>query len=315
MKLPSGNRVTLRQFEAFCAVAMAGGVSKAAKGLSRTQSAVSMSLIELENALGVKLFERVGRRLLPTDAGRRLLPRAVELVDRVDEFVEMARDEPTASGHVSIGASRTVGPFMMPELMERFLAENPGATLELVVANTEDLLQRVRALTLDCVFVEGDVNDPDLARHAWMTDTLCMFARAEHPLVRDAGQRPRAAVRVAQAELAGVRWALREPGSGTRELFLRALATIGTRPRIATEISDPFALKQMVMRSDFLGCLSRRAIADELGSGTLVEVRIPAPEIDRMLARILWAVWHPGRYRSPIVERFVAFATEAARER
>ena len=75
-------RLSLRQLEAFCAVAMTGGVSSAARRLARTQSAVSTALGELESALGTALFERAGRGLRATDAARRLLPRALEVVER-----------------------------------------------------------------------------------------------------------------------------------------------------------------------------------------------------------------------------------------
>ena len=77
-------RVSLRQLEAFCTVSMTGSVSAAARRLSRTQSAVSAAIGELESALGTALFERAGRGLRATDAARRLLPRALEVVERAD---------------------------------------------------------------------------------------------------------------------------------------------------------------------------------------------------------------------------------------
>ncbi len=318
MKNAPGPRVSLRQIEAFCSVALAGGVSNAAKRLSRTQSAVSMAVIELEQVLGVKLFERIGRRLHPTEAAQRLLPKAIELTERVEEMFDLVLDDPRRSGHLSIGASRTIGPFAMPQLVESFVASRPKATIALEVANTDELVGRVRALKLDCAFVEGEPGDPTLARQAWARDELCLFARAGHPLLAGAlsargreapgGELALGARRIRAARLRSASWALRERGSGTRDIFLRAVAPSIGDLHVAVEVSDPLALKQLVLRTDLLGCLSRLAIDPELRSGTLCEIAPPTAEAARALGRVLWLVWHPGRYRTPLVDAFIAHA-------
>lgn len=315
----TGSRVSLRQIEAFCAISLEGGVSAAAKKLSRTQSAVSMALIELEQSLGVKLFERLGRRLHPTEAARRLLPKAIELSERVDEILDLARDDLARSGHLSIGASRTIGPFVMPRLIEGFIADRPDTSIVLEVANTDELVRRVHALTLDCAFVEGEPGDHSLARRAWANDELCLFARAGHPLLAEAratsGEAdacaPAPVHRVRPARLRTASWALREKGSGTRDIFLRALVPSIGGLRVAVEVSDPLALKQLVARTDLLGCLSRLAIQSELRDGSLCEIAPPSADAVRALGRILWLVWHPDRYRTPLVDAFIEHAIRA----
>lgn len=300
----SRSRLSLRQLEAFCAVAQLGGVSAAAQRMSRTQSAVSTALSELELGLGARLFDRVGRRLQPTEAARRLLPKALELIERAAELPALAADPGELAERLALGASRTIGPFVMPTVLEPFLAARPKLTVELVVANTQRLVTQVLGFELDLALVEGSVNESDLSIERWLTDELCLFARRGHPRL----QAPRAApstgrastvpgtVPVSAATLREARWALREPGSGTRETFLRALAPLIGAPRVGLEISDPQTLKQFVAGGEWFGCLSRRAVAEELAAGELVELRSPEPAVHRDLIRHFWILSHPQRY-------------------
>jgi DNA-binding transcriptional LysR family regulator len=304
-------RLSLRQLEAFCAVSMAGSVSAAARRLHRTQSAVSAAVSELEAALGIPLFERAGRGLRPTDAARRLLPRALEVVERAAELPALAGGAHGVAERLRLGASRTIGPFVMPGLLARFATLHPRAAVELSVANTAELLARLRRSELDLAFVEGDVHAPGLSLTEWLPDELCLFARAGHPLTaRFGGTRlvGAAARRDYVHALAGAGWALREPGSGTLETFLRALAPAIGAPRIGITVDDPLALQRMVAAGDWLGCMSRRAVADALAAGTLTELPPPDASVGRALSRRFWIVRQPERYRSEAVDALLALA-------
>ena len=307
-------RVSLRQLEAFCAVSRAGSVSAAARSLSRTQSAVSAALGEFERAIGTPLFERAGRGLRATDAARRLLPRALEMVERAEELPAIAAGTPGGSEHLRVGASRTIGPFVMPSLLARFDAARPRASIELTVANTAVLLDRLRRVELDVAFVEGDVLAPGLQLTPWAEDALCLFARPGHPLARRFAGRalPRAA-RTYGSALAEARWALREPGSGTRETFLRAIAPAIGAPRIGVTVDDPLALQRAVAAGDWLGCMSRRAVADAFADGRLVELPAPDAAVRSALLRRFWIVQLPERYRSAALDALLGLALASTR--
>ncbi|MFM1991038.1 MAG: hypothetical protein RJA99_3995 [Pseudomonadota bacterium] len=301
-------RVSLRQLEAFCAVMTAGGASAAAARLARTQSAVSTAVAELEDALEAPLFERAGRGLRPTEAARRLLPRALELVERALELPAHAVGS-AADERLRIGASRTIGPFVMPALLARFAAERPRATIELSIGNTAGQLARLRRFELDAAFVEGDVHEPGLEVRAWAQDALCLVARAGHPVLGLASARRGArAARAYVDALAGAGWAVREPGSGSLETFLRAMAPMLGVPRIGLTVDDPLALQRLVEHGDWLGCVSRRAAADALAAGRLRELPAPDAEAARALVRRFWIVRSPERWRSAALERLVAMA-------
>ena len=304
-------RVSLRQLEAFCTVAMAGSVSAGARRLARTQSAVSTAIGELEAALGTALFERAGRGLRATDAAQRLLPRALEVVERAHELPAIALGAPDDAERLRVGASRTIGPYLMPDLLGRFAAVRPRASLELTVANTTELLARLRRLELDLAFVEGDVAAPDLVIAAWRPDALCLLARSGHPIAERFGTGPRPLANAAYARaLVQARWLLREPGSGSRETFLRAMAPAIGAPGIGATVDDPQALLRLLEHVDWLGCTSRLAAADALAAGTLCELRPPGAQAARALVRRFWIVRQPHRYRTAAVEALLALALD-----
>ncbi len=312
--VPARVRISLRQLEAFCTVSMAGSVSAAARRLARTQSAVSAAIGELEAALGTALFERAGRGLRATDAARRLLPRALEVVERAEELPALAAGVPGDAGRLRIGASRTIGPWLMPGLLGRFAASRPQASFELTVANTAELLVRLHRLELDLAFVEGDVAAPGVALDAWRPDALCLLARAGHPLAQRFGTGPRPlGTAVYLRALAEARWAMREAGSGTRETCLRALAPSIGMPRIGVTVDDPTALLHLLAEGDWIGCASRLAAADAIAAGTLVELRPPGAEAARALARRFWIVRRPDRYRNAAVDALLALALGPSR--
>ncbi len=297
----TGQRFTLRQIESFTEIATHGGISAAAKRLSRTQSAVSMALADLENALGVILFERRGRRLVRTEAAERLLPRAIEIVERAREIHHLVVPSQAGTTRIALGASRTIGPFVMPELIRACRVKTPGLRTTLTVANSEDLVRRIMDFALDLAFVEGEVLDPTIHKQAWLSDQLCLFARHDHPLFAQ-GKSP-------HRNLSQWEWVLREPGSGTREIFLRAIAnTLSESPRVAMEVNDADTQKRIVASSDWLGCMSRRVLPSDPRIEELREIPIPR-SLQRSLTRRFWIIRHPDRFYTQTMAIVTAVAT------
>ncbi|MEZ5649500.1 MAG: LysR substrate-binding domain-containing protein [Burkholderiaceae bacterium] len=292
------NRFTLRQLEAFAAVVRLGGVSAAAGHLSRTQSAVSMALQDLETALDARLFTRRGRRLIPTEAAERLLPRVLEMIDRSHDIASLAAGDDAAPTPVTIGASRTVGPALMPALIADCHRRNPALRISLTVGNSADLLAAIRSFDLDCAFVEGDVTDSGLECERWVDDRLCLVARTGHPLFSRRGSIAR--------RLEGLRWVLRERGSGSREISLRAIEPVLGAPDIAVEVNEPETQKLIVRDSDLITCMSARAF--ESGGDGLREVAGLDNGLQRALTRRFWIVRHPQRYRREAVRQVIETA-------
>jgi DNA-binding transcriptional LysR family regulator len=199
----------------------------------------------------------------------------------------------------------------MPALLARFALRHPSAAVELSVANTSVLLERLRRLELDVAFVEGDVLAPGLLLSEWTHDALCLVARAGHPIAeRFAGRGPVLASREYVGALAAASWAIREPGSGTADTFLRAIAPAIGAPRVGLVADDPLALQRLVAGGDWLACMSRRAVVDAFANGTLVELPAPGAAVARALTRRFWIVRLPERYRSDAVDALLALAAE-----
>ncbi len=301
---PAGpaQRFSLRQLETFAEIATLGSISAAAERLARTQSAISMSLAELESALGVSLFERRGRRLVRTDAAERLLPRAIEMVDRAREIHQLIDPAQGRPALIALGASRTIGPYVMPGLIRSCHEQLPDFRATITVANSEDLLRQISHFALDVAFIEGDVLDPALHRQAWLHDQLCLFARQDHPIFDKRGRISR--------NLADWHWVLREPGSGTREIFLRAAARyLDFAPRVALEVNDAETQKRLLQNSDWLACMSRRVVAADPAAEGLRLIEVPRA-ISQALTRRFWIVRHPDRFFSQAMAAITATALD-----
>ncbi|WP_295857716.1 LysR family transcriptional regulator [uncultured Xylophilus sp.] len=272
---PDGRvRLTLRQLEAFVAVAQDGSTRSAASRIARSQSAASSALVELEQVLGRPLFDRVGRRLVLNDHGRAVLPRAISLVDAAGELEHLFHGAHAVP--LRIAASMTIGEHILPPLLVRWTASHPHSPVRLQIANTTGVLAAVAAFDADIGFIEGPQTHPDLAVRAWMHDELVIVASPASPLAQ--------APAVTHAALRAARWALRERGSGTREAADRWLLAQLGEVQVAFELGTPEAIKALVMASDALAVLPRHSVALALARGDLVEMQAGLPPAVRELA-------------------------------
>ncbi len=286
-------RLTLRQLDVMVAIARSGSTIEAGRQLALSQSAVSAALAELESQLATRVFDRVGKRVVLNDCGRLLLPRALAVLDQMRE-IEHLFDAGAAS--LRVGASTTVGNYMMPSVLGAFERRWPQARVELEVGNTREVVEAVAAYRVDVGFIEGPCHHPDLEVHAWMEDELCVVAAPSHALVRSGAALP---------ALAGARWILREPGSGTREtvesLLLPHLGAFGA----TMHLGNSEAIKRAVAEGMGVSCLSLRVVQDWLDNGRLVRVDAALPRLQRTLFRI-----QPRRkVLSPPLQRFVDHCT------
>jgi DNA-binding transcriptional LysR family regulator len=155
-----------------------------------------------------------------------------------------------------------------------------------MIANTRDVIAAVAAFDVDVGFIEGPQTHPKLLVHPWLTDELVIVAAPLHPLAgRHASAR----------QLREAIWALREPGSGTREAADRWLLEHVGPLQVAFELGSAEAIKRVVAAGAALGCLSREAVARDLAQGALVELATRLPRATRRLAIVLHRDKHLGR--------------------
>ena len=288
---PRRLKLTLRHLEVFLATAGAGSTRGAAERISRSQSAASGSLRELEAALGIHVFDRIGKRLLLNEHGRLLLPQAASLLDQVADLQQQFDD--TLALPLRVAASLTAGEYVLPGLLARWKVDHPTSKMQLRIMNSSGVMEAVSALKADVGFIEGPQTHAELQVYPWITDDIIVVASPRHRL---------AVTAPTNRQLQQAVWALREPGSGTREAADRWLRESLGPLQVDFEADSTEALKRIASQGIALTCLPRRAVEEQLSSGTLVEVRTRLPKATRRLAMVL----HRGRRPSRSSQEFIA---------
>ncbi len=291
-------RVTLRQLQIFIAVADRGTTTAAASDLALSQSATSAALNELESLLGTRLFDRVGKRLAMNDGGRTLLPQARRLLEGAQSLeARFALEGPDDPFRLQIGASSTIGNYVLPPLVASFLRRHRAGRLELRIGNTRDIASAVASFAVDIGFIEGPSHAHETRTLRWRDDELVIVAAPTHPLARKAVR-----TKVSAASLREANWLLREPGSGTREAVEHALLPHVTELRSSVELGSTEAIKLGAAEGLGLACLSRRVVADFVALERLTVLRTTLPPLHRAFSLIL----HEQKFVSPAMERFIA---------
>ena len=293
-KIDQRLKLTLRQLEVFAAVARGGTTRAAADEISRSQSAASNALGELEAVLGAQLFDRVGKKLVINENGRALLPRAAGILEQAVETEALFTAAHAAS--LRLAASYTIGEYLLPVLIARWKQANPRSHVLLDIANTHDVFERVASFRSDIGFIEGTHSHPELSVSKWRSDEIVVVAAAGHPLAeRRAGAR----------QLNHATWVLREPGSGTREASDRWLIPHLTQMEVELELGSNEAVKRVVAAGLGLGCLSRLAVKEAIAAGWLVELATTLPPMQRTLSIVL----HRAKKLGAAAEGFLRHCT------
>ncbi len=290
---------TLKQLQAFVAAAQDCNVSRAARALSLSQSAVSTALAELENHFGRPLFDRIGKRLQLNETGKQLLPRAINLLTEAEELEHYARSG-DAIGHFRIGATLTIGNYLAPGLIGAYMRQYAQSRIHLKVANTSQIIDGMRRFELEIGLIEGECYDPDIQALPWCDDEMVLFCAPTHPL---AGRKD-----VNLEQLAQQDWILREPGSGTRALFDRAVTGRLARLNIQLELEHTEAIKRAVECGLGIGCISRLALQEAFRRGSLQAIATPYFDLRRRFYFLL----HRQRQRTQGIERFLSLCRQTA---
>lgn len=285
--------ISVRQLEVFVSIAATGTVREAAERLFVTQPAVSMALAELEKHLGTPLFDRERGRLHLSPRGKELLPMAQEVLERMQEMLQQSRGTPLAlTGTLRIGASNTIGNYLVGDLLRDFTRAHPAVALHVEVNNTNSIAAGLLNHTLDVGAIEGPMNHPQLELLPWREDTLVICAAPDHPLAHSTELEP--------AHFAHMRWILREPGSAMRTQAEQALASLPDG-KIVLELGQVEAIKQAVIAGLGLACLPESAVIDPVANGRLCILPTPFLNLRRRLSLVL----HTSRYRGSLIEAFL----------
>jgi DNA-binding transcriptional LysR family regulator len=265
-------RFTLRQLQIFLAVAKYQNISRAAESLHMSQSAASEALLNLEHTYDVTLFDRVSNKLSLNAIGQTMRAEAENLVTHCQNFEQTLKDH-TDVGHIKVGASFTIGNHLATRYLAGYLEEYPGADVQLDIANTPEVVAKVLNYEVDIGMIEGEVQHRDLEIIPWREDELVIFCAANHPLAQK---------KVLQTkDIKNARWILREPDSGARHTFERALAGLLPDINIYLEFKHNEAIKNAVESGLGIGCLSEIVLKKNFANGDLVPLSLPKRDMRR----------------------------------
>lgn len=290
--------MTIRHMLIFRTVCETGfNSTKAAEQLHITQPAVSLAIKELERYYGVRLFDRIGRRLQITDAGRRFLQYAIHISDLFRDMETGLRDWDSA-GILRIGASITVGSQFMPGYVKAFSALCPGTDVRVTVEQSERLQQKLLANELDFALIEGETHDPNIAAQAYMEDHLSVICAPTHGWTQDQI--------ISREEFQQQRFLLRERGSGTRELFDRVTAQAGIHVVPAWEAMSTTALINAVISDLGIAVLPHRMILPALRQGQVFTVSVQ----DLTFTRNFYLIHHKDKFLTASARTFIELCTQ-----
>jgi DNA-binding transcriptional LysR family regulator len=267
----------------FRAVAEAGSFSRAAESVHVSQPAISMQVAELEAQLDLTLFHRLPRGVKLTAAGQLLFGYAQRLGALADEAQRaMAELKGLRRGRLSIGASTTIGVYLLPDLLGEYRRRYPEIDLQFDIANTEQIVNRLVDGTLDAGLTEGLPPNPDeLESVIFLRDELVPIVRPDR-LRLDVGSEP-----LTLRELCAEPMILREPGSGTREVIEGALAKRRQKlQRIAMVLGSTEAIKRAVAAGLGVAIVSHLTIQAELALGRLAILPVRDFQLTRPLLRL-----------------------------
>ncbi len=265
-------KFTLRQLQIFLAVARHGNISRAAQSLHMSQSAASEALLNLEHTYGVALFDRTRNKLSLNAVGHTARRAAQSLLTHCEHFEEVLLDH-RGLGHLKIGASFTIGNHLATRYLAGYLADYPNADVELDIANTPDVVAKVLNFEVDIGMIEMETQHRDLHLIPWREDELVVFCAAHHPLAQKRT--------LSSRDIREAQWILREPDSGARHTFDRALAGLLPDINIHLEFKHNEAIKNAVESGLGIGCLSRIVLQKNFANGDLVPLALPRRNMRR----------------------------------
>ena len=292
--------LTLRQIEVFNAVARLQNYTRAAEHLHMSQPAVSMQIKQLEEGVGLPLFEQVGKKIHLTDAGKLMYGygrNIVSLLDEADEVFEAIKG--VERGALSISVATTASHFAT-RLLAEFSKQHSGITISLDITNREALQRQLEHNEPDLVIMGQPPEGVEVDAAAFMENPLVMIAPASHPLVSQTA--------IPLSHFAQENFVVREHGSGTRSAIQRFFDEHNVPFNTAIEMTSNEAIKQAVEAGLGLGIVSIHTIELELETGRLKILDVE----DLPVLRNWYVIQRKGKRLSPAAEAFKTFVLEQA---
>ncbi len=284
----------LDALKSFITLVEIGNFTKTAEKLLISQPSVSLHIKNLENTFQTQLLDRSRKGFQLTPTGEILYHRAKQMLTLYDNAKqEIIMHHHAVSGSLTVGASFTIGEYLLPNLLVELQALYPNLKLEAVIGNTEEVTRLVKLLQVDIGLIEGQTNDKEIEVSSFMKDQLYFVVSANHPLAL--------ADHLTIDALHNQLWITREEGSGTREYLHHIIRKEGLKATTFMTISSNQGIKETLMQGKGISLLSTNVIEREVTDGHLVTL----PISDRTLTRTLSYILSPVMKEKKNVEAFL----------
>jgi DNA-binding transcriptional LysR family regulator len=289
-----GKTMEIRQLRTFRSVAALLSFHRAAEQLHYAQSSISAQIQSLEAELGVQLFDRLGRRILLTEAGERLLQYAVKILDLAEETRAEVTGTRQPQGSLTIRIPETFGVCRLPPVVKLFKSRFPKVRLSFTTCAHEGLAKDLRKGVTDLAFLLTEsIQDADLELETLGFESIRIVARPDHPLATKPVVRTQ--------DLAGETILLSKVDCSYRRTFQQILNKKRVRPGASLEFSSVAVIKQCVVEGVGITILPEVSIADDIDQGRLAAL---AWEEDNLEVATLM-IWYKDRWLSPTLSAFM----------
>ncbi|GCL70660.1 LysR family transcriptional regulator [Paenibacillus naphthalenovorans] len=289
----------LRQLNTFCTVASTLNFTRAAEVLNYVPSNVTMQIKALEEELDVRLFDRLGKQLVLTSAGKRFLIHARSVLDKLDEARSVVHDNESLSGTLTISANEVICAYRLPAVFRHFRSQHPSVRLIFRSVPNQELKQSLFEGNSDIVFMlDEPIRSSGLAVELLLEETFRLFAAPDHPLARQK--------ELQLEDFHGEVFLTNEKGCPYRTMFDRSFEKEGIDSITYLEFQSAEAIKQCAISGIGIAFLPEIVTEAEVERGELVALPWQIPDL-HVYTQMLW---HKDKWLSPILLSFI----EAARE-
>jgi len=288
-----------RQLKIFYEVATKLSMTEAANSLFMTQPAISQTIKDLEKEYCVNFFDRIGKKLYLTNDGEIFLSytrRILNLCDECSKEIMSSKDLKT--GQLRIGASTTIGIYILTDIIGKYTKENKGIDVSITIENTNNIVNLILENKIDFAYVEGPVHSDELIVEKFCDDELVVITSVEHPFAKQ----KTIDIKALESE----KIIMREKGSGTREVFENLLISHNLTIRKFLELGNTEAIKKAVEASLGISCISKRAVQSELENKKLTAVPLQNIRISRKLS----VIYHKDKNLSNLFNSFLQYSRE-----
>ena len=286
--------MTFRELEIFFALSELNHTAEVALKLKLSQSAVSLAIKSLEKKIGKKLFDRIGKSIILNERGKYFKNLTKPHYDALIEARAVFKKE-TFFGELNIAASRTIGDYIMPQILFDFKMRYPTVDIINTTNNSKEIVSMILNGTINIGFIESKIENRQICMQQLCSDELIIVSSDKKLRGKD----------IYIDNLTDYIWLLREEGSGTREIFLKEIAQNKKELKKQLLFSSFESIKKVLYKNkDAITCISRLCVEEDIKKGILHEIKLKNFRFEREF----YLIYHKNKYKNRLFQEFCTFS-------